>query len=85
MIRCEYEVTDNHVYCILDGEVIGTLNMLNWDTYYEINNVFVKEEYRGQGIAKEMMRKAINYIKSKNCRVEATCSYAKKYLDKEKM
>lgn len=49
---------------------------------YNIYHTFVDESLRGQGIASKLVEQAVNDIKSKGGKVTATCSYAKKWLEK---
>lgn len=49
---------------------------------FNINHTFVDESLRGKGIAKKLVEMAIEEIKRKNGKVVATCSYAKKYIEK---
>ena len=49
---------------------------------FNINHTFVDESLRGQGIAQKLVEMAIKEIKNKNGKVQATCSYAKHYLEK---
>lgn len=51
---------------------------------YNIYHTFVDESLRGKGIASKLVQEAVNEIKSKNGTVQATCSYAKKWLEKNK-
>lgn len=66
-----------------NGDVIAEIEFEEIkDGVYNIFHTFVDESLRGQGIASKLVEKAVNYIKSKNGKVEATCSYAKKWLEK---
>lgn len=49
---------------------------------YNIYHTFVDESLRGKGIASKLVQEAVNEIKSRNGTVQATCSYAKKWLEK---
>ncbi len=49
-----------------------------------INHTFVDEILRGQGIASKLVELAVEEIEKKNGKVQATCSYAKKWLEKNK-
>ena len=51
---------------------------------FTITHTFVDESLRGQGIAGQLVQEAINAIRKKNGKVEATCSYAKAWLEKHK-
>ena len=49
---------------------------------YNIYHTFVDESLRGKGIASKLVQEAVNEIESRNGKVQATCSYAKKWLEK---
>lgn len=51
---------------------------------YNINHTYVDESLRGQGIASKLVEEAVKEIKGKNGKIEATCSYAKRWLEKHK-
>ena len=79
-----YIVEENRIYKKDNNEKIIaeiTFNKISEDTY-NIDHTFVDESLRGQGIAKELVEKAIEEIRKKNGKIEATCSYAKHYLEK---
>lgn len=49
---------------------------------YNIYHTFVDESLRGKGIASKLVQEAVYEIKSRNATAQATCSYAKKWLEK---
>lgn len=51
---------------------------------YNIYHTFVDDSLRGQGIASMLVKEAVKKIESLGGRVEATCSYAKHWLEKNK-
>ena len=51
---------------------------------FVIDHTFVDETLRGQGIASKLVEMAVDKIKKQNGKVTATCSYAKKWLEKNK-
>ncbi|MEE0865717.1 MAG: GNAT family N-acetyltransferase [Clostridia bacterium] len=60
-------------------------------TFYEsengiftIDHTFVDESLRGQGIAGKLVEMAVEEIEKRGGNVEATCSYAKKWLEKNR-
>ena len=60
-------------------------------TFYEsengvftIDHTFVDESLRGQGIAGKLVEMAVEEIEKRGGNVEATCSYAKKWLENNK-
>ncbi len=53
---------------------------------YNISHVFVDEKLRGQNIASKLMEYTIKELKQRGARkVEATCSYAARWLEKNCM
>ena len=49
---------------------------------FNIYHTFVDEALRGKGIASKLVEEAVNEIKSRGGKVQATCSYAKLWLEK---
>lgn len=45
-----------------------------------IDHTFVDDSLRGQGIASQLVERAVAQIRAQNATVTATCSYAKKWL-----
>ncbi len=80
----DFKEEENRIYIEnSNGDVIAEIEFEEIkDGVYNIFHTFVDESFRGQGIASKLVEKAVNYIKSKNGKVEATCSYAKKWLEK---
>ena len=48
-----------------------------------INHTFVDGSLRGQGIAGKLMKEAVDTIRANGNEIEASCTYAIKWLDKE--
>ena len=40
------------------------------NTIGEIDSIFIEDKYRGQGIGKELMKNAINWLHSKNVSIQ---------------
>ena len=55
------------------------------DGVFNIYHTFVDETLRGQGIASKLVEEAVKEIKSKNGKLQATCSYAKMWLEKHRI
>ncbi len=51
---------------------------------YNINHTVVDESLRGQGIAGKLVKMAVDEINRLGGKVTATCSYAVKWLEKNK-
>ena len=76
-----YVVEKNNIFLEENNKTIASISfeMINDDTY-NINRTYVDSSYRGKGIASTLVKKAIEEIKKRNCKVIASCSYAKKWL-----
>jgi len=55
------------------------------DNTYNIYHTFVDESLRGKGIASKLVEEAVKEIKAKGGKVQATCSYAKAWLEKQNL
>lgn len=51
------------------------------DGVYNIDHTFVDDSLRGQGIGSKLVEEAVNTIKEKNCKIQATCPFASKWLE----
>lgn len=85
----EYIPYKNRIAAIDNGEEIGEVTFApqgrgpqhpERDGVYVINHTYVDDRYRGQGIAAELVRRAVETIEQRGARVEATCSYALLWL-----
>ena len=47
---------------------------------FVIDHTFVDESLRGKGVASMLVQAAVDEIKKRGGQVQATCSYAKKWL-----
>ncbi len=52
---------------------------------FEIYHTFVDESLRGKGVASSLVQEAVEQIQSKNGKIIASCSYAKKWLEHNKL
>ena len=74
-------ITEKHRIFVMDnGEEVGEVTFPERDGVYVINHTYVDDNYRGQGIASELVRRAVEEIERRGGRVEATCSYAALWL-----
>ena len=51
---------------------------------YNIDHTFVDESLRGKGIGSKLVQEAINAIEQKGAQVQATCPFAKKWIQENK-
>ena len=76
----EYITYKNRIAVIEEGEEVGEVTFPERDGVYVINHTYVDDRLRGQGIASELVRRAVEEIEHRGGRVEATCSYAALWL-----
>lgn len=81
----EYRYEPNRIYLVDDGEELGEVTFPQTGTNtFTINHTFVNGRLRGQGIAAELVQRAVEHIESNGGRVEATCSYALLWLQRNR-
>ena len=81
----EFQIEEGRIYLEKEGIVIAEIEYENLgDNEYNIYHTFVDDSLRGQGIASKLVEMAIEEIQKKNGKVNATCSYAKMWIEKHK-
>ncbi len=77
---------ENRIYLKdINNNVIAEIEFEKTDeNFYNIYHTFVDESLRGQGIASILVKKAIEEIENRGFKVQATCSYAKAWIEKHK-
>ena len=58
-----YDLTATHFVAILDGEVVGTLRLIDQPEHVKIGRVAVRSSYRGRGIARRMIASAMAHAR----------------------
>ena len=83
----EFIKEENRIYAKnKEGMLIAELTFQTKENnIYNIDYTFVDESLRGQGIAEKLVEEAVKTIKEKGGKVEATCSYANKWLQEHNM
>ena len=76
----EYITYKNRIAVVENNEEVGEVTFSERDGVYVINHTYVDDRLRGQGIASELVRRAVEEIEKRGGRVEATCSYALLWL-----
>lgn len=86
MYRNNVDVTldleNNRSIAVLDGKQIGECCYQQTDSGWNICHTVVSPDYQGKGIAKRLVYKVLEEAERNNIKVESTCSYADKLLDK---
>lgn len=76
----DYITYKNRIAVVDNGEEIGEVTFPERDGVYVINHTYVDDRYRGQGIAAELVRRAVETIEQRGGKAAATCSYALLWL-----
>lgn len=58
------DMTATHFVAILEGEVVGTLRLIDKPEHIKIGRVAVRQAFRGQGIARQMMLAAMEHARA---------------------
>ena len=65
-----------------NGKVIAEIEFKEIESgIFDIYHTFVDESLRGKGVASRLVEEAVKQIQSKNGKITASCSYAKKWLE----
>ena len=82
----KYIIDQNRIYANNeDNKIIAEIDFEKVDeNTYNIYHTFVDESLRGQGIANELVTRAYKEITEiRKSKVTATCSYARKWLERK--
>ena len=79
-------LNDNKMFYIKkDDKILAYISYELENNVINILSTFVDESLRGQGVAKILMQKVIEFTMKNNYKIIPTCSYAKKYLLNENL
>lgn len=78
----EYQYQDNRIYLEADGKLMAEILFPVTDGVADIKRTYVDDSLRGQGIASQLVEKAVDVIRSNNWKAKATCRYAKNWFEK---
>lgn len=78
----KFNVEKNRIYYEENGKLLAEITFIGEEDVMTINHTFVDDSLRGQGIASQLVQEAVNEIKRQNKKVQASCSYAVKWLEK---
>lgn len=79
----EYITEKNRIYVVDGGEEVGEVTFPERDGVYVINHTYVDDRLRGQGVASELVRRAVEEIERRGGQYKATCSYAQLWLARQ--
>ena len=86
MAENHYEVrVDEIVLLSGEGKKLAYVSVVQEEkNVYTIEHTVVDASLQGQGIASELVKRALEEIRKRGGKVKATCSYAAHYLEKHK-
>lgn len=58
------DLTATHFVAVLEGEVVGTLRLIDYPEHVKIGRVAVRLAYRGRGIAQAMIAAAMDHVRA---------------------
>ena len=82
MIRIVFRYQEKRSIAYDFNIIIGECNFEEIEGLWNITHTEVNSKYQGQGIAKKLVKNVIENAKRLNKEIEATCSYAKKVIEK---
>ena len=77
----EYKHYDNEIVGIVNGEVVANVTFPTEEYgVVNVNHTFVKDEFRGMGIAKEIMMELVKNLEETKRTARLTCPYAVRWF-----
>lgn len=61
----EYDLTATHFVAIAEGEVVGTLRLIQQPEHMKIGRVAVRQSFRGRGIAGALIAAAMDHARAR--------------------
>ena len=79
----EFITEKERIVCVEKGTEVGEVTFPETEEgVFDINHTFVDKSMQGRGIAAELVSRAISEIKLRGGRIKTSCSYARKYIEK---
>ena len=74
---------ENRIYVKnTDNETVAEVTFYEIENgVYNIDHTFVDDSLRGQGIGSKLVEEAVNTIKERGTKIQATCPFASKWLE----
>lgn len=76
----KYEVSQDRVVAVEDGEIVAEVDFPIQDGVAMIVHTFVDPSLRGQGVASELLQRAVDEIRSEGLSAYPVCSYAQSWF-----
>lgn len=82
----QFKIYDEKVACVENEEEVGAVTFPQTEQgIFDINHTFVDISMQGKGIAAKLVRLAINEINRKGGEIKTSCSYARKFVEKNSL
>ena len=78
----EFQRETGRIYAEKDGELIAEITFPEEDGVAVIDHTFVDDSLRGQGVAGQLVRAAVDQIRGEHKQARAVCSYAKAWFER---
>lgn len=74
---------ENRIYATnKNNEIVAEVTFYEiQNEVYNIDHTFVDDSLRGQGIGSKLVQEAVDTIKEKGAKIQATCPFASKWLE----
>lgn len=76
------EVYKNKIVKKLDGKEVGYIAFDVYEDHYDAYTTYVDNNYRGQNIAYDLVRKLIEIADLNMKKIKPSCSYVEKWFEK---
>lgn len=78
-------VKNDKIEYLSNDTLIGEVLFQKETDYLVLTTAYIKDEYRGQGLASEMLEEVFSYLKENNIKVKIECSYINHWLSGKKL
>ena len=83
MIDIIFEKENNRALALENNKIIGECDFIENNNVWNIVHTEVDKNYQGQGIARLLVEKIVEEAKEINKNITASCSYAKKIIERK--
>ena len=78
----EFQREHGRIYAMDGDKLLAEITFPDRDGAADIDHTFVDDSLRGQGVAGQLMRAAVDQIRAEDRQARATCTYAKSWFEK---
>lgn len=78
-------VKNDKIEYLSNDTLVGEVLFQKETNYLVLTIAYIKDEYRGQGLASEMLEEVFSYLKENNIKVKIECSYINHWLSDKKL